>query len=334
MLKKIQGCLFGGAIGDALGMPYAGLTRESISKFTDLEQFRSSQSIRSLFLPLGAIADSDEGDLLEAGQWTDDTQLTLALAESLLEEGGIFIPEAWGHKLVRWLNDEPRGPGLSSLHAAIQLRSGGVFWDESADPYGQGCGAATRVAPIAILFEKAPELRRSNAITQAMVTHGLPEAVAASLAVCEAIAKVLPMTQKEIDSWDGAFFLTELASQVQSVSSVFSNCLQTAANLLQDNAPPADAVRAIGVSALAQEATTTALYLIAQNPTRFDQSLIDSVRLTGDAVESIATMVGAISGAMHGIDGIPGTWKENVEDHARLLSISQRLCDARVRSSK
>ena len=95
MFKKIYGCLLGGAIGDALGMPFTGLSRAEIAQIGIIRSFEKARTTASLFLPLGAIGDSEEGDLLEAGQWTDDTQLALALAETILDEGGLFIPEVW-----------------------------------------------------------------------------------------------------------------------------------------------------------------------------------------------------------------------------------------------
>ncbi len=329
MFKKIYGCLLGGAIGDALGMPFTGLSRTEITQYGAVHTFEMSCTTASLFLPIGAIADSEEGDLLEAGQWTDDTQLTLALAETILEEGGLFIPEAWGHKLVRWLNEEPRGPGLSTLHAAIQLRSAGVFWDESAAPEGGGCGAATRVAPVALLFHHSPELRRAHALTQALVTHGHVDAQAAAVAVCEAIAFVLPMNPGDFETWDGVAFLNSLASEVENNSPAFSKCLRVARNLLEDNVEPEDAIRVLGTSAWSREAVPAALYLVAQNPNDFQELLLNSLNLTSDATESIACIVGAIGGAMHGVDAIPEEWRLGVEDPVRFQALAERISNRR-----
>ena len=319
--------MLGGAIGDALGMPFTGLSRAEITQIGLIRSFDTARTTASLFLPLGAIGDSEEGDLLEAGQWTDDTQLALALAETILDEGGLFIPEAWGHKLVRWLNEEPRGPGLSTLHAAIQLRSAGVFWDESADPNGGGCGAATRVAPIALLFHHSPELRRAHALTQALVTHGHEDAQAAAIAVCEAVAFVLPMNLDDIATWNGVDFLEKLASEVESLSPAFSNCLRVARNLLEDQVDPADAIRVLGTSAWSREAVPAALYLVARDPSDFRELLLNCLNLTSDATESIACIVGAIGGAMHGVDAIPEEWRLGVEDPARFEALAERIAN-------
>ena len=347
MLKKIIGCLLGGAIGDALGMPVVGLSRAEIAELGGVRTFLASKGAATLLIPLNVIADSEAGDLLEAGQWTDDTQLTLALAETILEESGRFIPEAWAHKLVHWLNDEPRSPGVSTLQAAMQLRTGGVFWDESGDPDGAGCGAATRTAPIAIFFRNTAALRRECALTQAQTTHGHPDARAATLAVCEAIVSVLPIRSDFETHLNGIRLLERLAEETASVSLAFSECLLLARNLIEDGAEEGDAVRALGTSAWSRESVPAALYLIARHLDQckaanagmariergagkssvdaFESLLLKSVNLSGDATESIATIVGSIAGALHGIDAIPMAWQAEVEGADRIRDLSERL---------
>ena len=140
---KTIGCLFGGAIGDALGMPLTGKTRAEIAALGPVSEFLPADQTAPVTLPLTALAELEADDLLGPGQWTDDTQLTLALAETLVEERGLFVPDTWAHALVRWLNNAPRGPGLSSLEAAVQLRTGGAEWDEAADP-GEAAAARRR----------------------------------------------------------------------------------------------------------------------------------------------------------------------------------------------
>ncbi len=347
MFKKIIGCLLGGAIGDALGMPVVGMSRSEINGMGGVQTFLASKGVSVISIPLNVIADSEAGDLLEAGQWTDDTQLSLALAETILEESGRFIPEAWAHKLVHWLNNEPRSPGVSSLQAAMQLRTGGVFWDESADPEGAGCGAATRSAPIALFFRNSPELRREFVLQQAQTTHGHPDAHAAALSVCEAIACVLPIRTDFETNLSGIGLLERLAEATASISLPYSECLLLARNLLEDEVEAGDAVRAIGTSSWSREAVPAALYLIARHLDEckaekagftsiehgvgkssvdaFESLLLRSVNLTGDATESIATIVGSVAGALHGIDAIPALWQEKAEGADRIRDLAERL---------
>jgi len=179
--SKSVGCIFGGAIGDALGMPLTGFSPEEIGLLGGISEFQPALNSAPYTIPLTALGDGEIEEPLGSGQWTDDTQLTLALAEALIEEHGLFVPERWANGLVRWLNESPRSPGQSSLEAAMQLRTGGAMWDEAADPDGAGCGAAARVAPIGIVYSSDPTVRRRSAVLQAMVTHGNADAQAAAV---------------------------------------------------------------------------------------------------------------------------------------------------------
>lgn len=325
---KTIGCVFGGAIGDALGMPLTGRTRAEIAALGSISDFMAAEQTAPVLLPLTALADPEPDDLLGPGQWTDDTQLTLALAEALAAEQGLFVPDTWAHTLVRWLNNAPRGPGLSSLEAAVQLRTGGALWDEAADPEGGGCGAATRAAPIGLAYARDPVVRRRCAVLQAMTTHGHPDAHAAALAVAEAVALVLPMPPAALEHWGGGAFLQTLIDAVRGHSpefEEFARCLELARSLLLDDVDTETAVRVLGVSAWSREAVPTALYLVARHPHDFEKLLWSAVNLTGGAVESIATIAGAIGGALHGVTALPARWRRGVEDAPRILAAALAL---------
>jgi ADP-ribosylglycohydrolase len=326
--SKFIGCLLGGAIGDALGMGFIGWTRAQLARSGEQHDFRGSTETAPISVPFADFGDPEFDDPLGPGQWTDDTQLTLALAETLIEEAGMLVPEAWAHKLVRWLNDYPRAPGLSTLQAAIQLRTGGVLWDEAADPDGAGCGAATRVSPVALFYADDPDRRRYAALLQAQITHGHPDAHAAAFVVAEAIAQVLPLTVETLPDWNGTAFLSNLISLVRAASPDFTNlaqCLELSLSLLRDNVEPEAAIQAIGVTAWSREAVPCALYCVARFPQDFERLLVNAVNLSGGATESIGSLVGAIGGALHGIDTIPLRWKAGVEEAPRLLQTAQAL---------
>lgn len=328
---RFVGCLLGAAIGDALGIPGTGRTKPAGVETGALPEYADAPDARAFVLPLQEQGDSEMGDSLTAGQWSDDTQLTLALAETLAEEAGLFIPEAWQYKLVRWLSSEPRAPGLSSLHAAMQFRMGGFEWNEAADPEGAGCGAATRVAPVGLLYARDPLARRAVAVTQAQMTHGHPDASAAALAVAEAVAAAIAMTAEDLAAWDGIRFLDSLREKVERASpeyAEFANCIKLAGRLLEDDVETATAIRVLGVSAWSREAVPCALYIVARTPGSFEAMMADAVGLTSNAVESIATLVGAIGGALHGEAAVPLPWLEGLEEAGRITEVAEALFHA------
>jgi ADP-ribosylglycohydrolase len=327
-ISKYTGCLLGAAIGDALAAPFTGLTVAQIEATGRVGRFLPAREARSFTIPLGELGEAEIGDLLAAGQWTEDVQLLLALAEALIDENGAFIPEAWAHSLVRWLNGAPRAPGISTLQTAIQLRTGGVLWDEAADPEGAGCGAAARVAPVALLFPTDARQRASVAITQAQVTHEHPDAQAAAFAIAEAVALLLSFDPALLSTWDGLVFLETLSARVEAQSphfAEFAHCLTLARALLEDGVEFATAVRVLGTSGWSREAVPCALFCIAYSPGDFDTLLRRVVAVTAGSTEAIACMVGALAGAMHGLDTIPISWRAGVEEARTILDTARTL---------
>ena len=327
-ISKYTGCLLGAAIGDALATPFAGLSIDEIARVGTAGEFAPAREARSFFIPIGELGDAEIGDKLAPGEWTEDVQLMLALADALLEENGAFIPEAWAHSLVRWLNSEPRSPGVSSLQTAIQLRTSGMLWDEAADPEGAGCGAAARVPPVALLFPTQPEPRADAAVTQAQVTHEHPDAQAAALAVAEAIAFLLPLDHSDLADWDGSAFLTVLIDRIEARSphfAEFARCLVLARTLLDDKVEFATAVRVLGVSGWSREAVPCALFCVAHSPHDLEALLRQVVALTAGSTEAIACMVGALAGALHGLDAVPMHWRAGVESGQSILSTARAL---------
>ncbi len=328
MELKYIGCLFGGAIGDALGMPVTGRTYDEIAALGGISDFMPATDTAPVTIPLTALAEPETEDILGPGQWTDDTQLALGLADTLIAERGLFVPDSWAHALVRWLNSSPRAPGLSSLEAAVQLRTGGAEWDEAADPEGAGCGAATRAAPVGLAYPFDVPTRRRVACLQALVTHGHPDAQASALAVAEAVALMLPLGPDAPAAWNGSDFLQTLIDAVRSHSSEFdgfANCLEIAKSLLDQDLDARTAVRVLGVSAWSRESVPAALYLVARYPASLELLLSSAVNLTGGAVESIAAIAGAIGGALHGATALPARWRRQVEDGPRLLETAIAL---------
>lgn len=325
---KTIGCLLGGAIGDALGMPLNGLTREEIAATGPVLDFLPSARITSLIVPVAELGEAEIGDPLLAGQWTGITQLTLHLAETLLDENGLLVPEAWAHRFVRWLHNEPRHPDSSSLYTGMLLRAGDLNWDEAAEPDGSSGETAARVAPVALAYANAPERRRRAALLQSQVSHGSPDAHAAALAVAEAIVRVLPVDSDALAAWDSVSFLNGLVETVRDASpefAEFARCLALVPLLIEDDVPPASAIQALGVTEWARESVPTAFYCVARTPNDFEAILTNAVNLTGGAVSTIAAIAGSVAGALHGVEAIPERWRSGVEESERILATARAL---------
>ena len=179
MLDQVRGMLYGLALGDALGWPVEPL---------------SLGQIRSTYGPQGI------QELPEPALFTDDTQMTLAIAEALIKAGDRNLEglmNAVSRRFVEWLRNPEsyRAPGASCLYGASQLARG-VPWREAGKLDSKGCGAAMRVAPIGYLYQHdLPRLREVAAAT-ALPTHRHPAAelgaVAGAYLVKLALDRVSP----------------------------------------------------------------------------------------------------------------------------------------------
>src|SRR3954447_22619984 len=171
--KKASGCLFGLAIGDALAAP---------------TEFLSMDQIIERFGPFGPREPSP--------CVTDDTQMTLAVAEALLATEKPFSPLALERSLrehyIAWSGgpDNNRAPGATCMEACDRLADG-EDWIDATVLSSKGCGANMRVAPVALLPRgKDGITERSRAAIaqfQAALTHAHPTALAAADLTCAAI---------------------------------------------------------------------------------------------------------------------------------------------------
>ena len=122
------------------------------------------------------------GIIPQDGTWTDDTAMTIAVAEALIDS----IDDTEGqfrriliHNLHRWGNKYPNaGYGGRFLEWLTEWKT---------EPYGSwGNGSAMRVSPVGWMFDTIEETERMAEITAA-VTHNHPEGIKGAQAVAVAI---------------------------------------------------------------------------------------------------------------------------------------------------
>lgn len=139
---QIEGMFFGIAISDALGMPAKNLPIE--------EKEQKYGRIISYVRPDG----HKWFDGREAGTWTDDTQLTLLVADSLIECKEINLDDLAKHHIEYWQKEGDLGFGPTT-RAAIKKLASGVHWSKSGKSnnpkHGFGNAMPMKVGPIGAL---------------------------------------------------------------------------------------------------------------------------------------------------------------------------------------
>jgi poly(ADP-ribose) glycohydrolase ARH3 len=287
---RARGALLGTFVGDALGMPYEGRPLDEVPERVEMLEAR-----------------------LGRGTYTDDTQMMIALAESLIACG--HVDQQHLARALRDAHDAGRGYG-GGTRRVFELWAAGTAVAKAAaqifDGHGsRGNGAATRVAPVAVRFAHDPDRLAVEAAASARLTHAHPVGVDAAVVQATAIAAAL-RDDHILDAARAAARTAEL-----------TNSLRHVAELLHSPREPRQVHSRLGSSSDACQSVCAAIYAATAHPS-FERAVTFAVRLGGDT-DTIAAMTGAISAARSGAAAIPTRWLDALEDGVRGRSYVESL---------
>ncbi|WP_267381293.1 MULTISPECIES: ADP-ribosylglycohydrolase family protein [unclassified Sphingomonas] len=280
---RAVGCLLGGAIGDALGV-----TNEFVEgwRVTPLTRIVGGGWLKR-----------------KPGEWTDDTAMSIALAMSLADCGGLH-EEDFLDRLRRWLyygdyscTGKCDDVGLLTRAAITNFSQTRKVRAGRTDIMSAGNGSLVRMAPIAIRFQHdLPEMLVA-ADCQSRCTHGAPEVIDACRAFGTLLVEALNGGGRgvlEPRAWDGT----------KNVSRVLAGSWRGRERSQID---PSGWVVATLLAAIWSVATTRT----------FEDAVLRAANLGGDA-DSIAATAGQLAGAIYGASAIgeslsaPIAWRDQV----------------------
>ncbi len=314
---RILGSLLGTAVGDALGMPIEGL---------------SHQNVRTYYKGIKEYRDDDQRGDLDAGQWTDDTQMTFALVRALAQSS---TPSEWpaavSEQYVALRADARRWGTTSS--AAIDRLANGTPPDEAGLPDRDSDGAAMRAAPLGVWWaatdaERQPAFEAIHPVLS--VTHRHPAALSAGWGQAWAVRSLLRLESVEAFDrdafWDGLIDVTTWAEERLDGDHRVSDRLRLLADRI-DSFPLDLRDACDGVSVRADEAWPFACAMVARRPHLLENTLLSGINVGGDA-DTTGAMMGALLGAIHGWSALPAEWREGLEDAIRLRRQAEALVAA------
>jgi ADP-ribosyl-[dinitrogen reductase] hydrolase len=121
---------------------------------------------------------------IDPGRYTDDTQMSLAIAE-LLADGVEWTPLNLADKFVEVYRRDPRVGYAGGFQGFLQTVTSGSQFLKGIRPDSDKSGAAMRVGPVGLLPTVAEV--RHHASVQARVTHDTPAGVASAEAAALAV---------------------------------------------------------------------------------------------------------------------------------------------------
>jgi ADP-ribosyl-[dinitrogen reductase] hydrolase len=293
---RVAGALIGSAVGDALGAPF---------EFGPPGQF----SARFPTEARGVATEMCGGGSLrwEPGEFTDDTQMALLTAWSLLERGGLDEADVFD-RFRRWAQAEP--PDIGS-QTRVVLGSGRP-WDVAATEYFQlhghaaGNGSLMRATPAAIRFSREGRgLTMDAARRISALTHGDPAAGEGCAVFAELVRVAL----------DGGDPLAAVPAALQHVAPEHRD--RWAAVLAPDWTPD----RATESNGAVWPTLGQAVWALRRGRS-FAEVLRLVIDLGGDT-DTGAEVAGGLAGAVYGIAGIPIRWTSVV--HGRVPGHGERV---------
>ena len=285
MKSKFIGALIGTAVGDASGAPLEGYSMDEVSS---------------------VCGGNDTWEMI-SGRYTDDTEMMIGVAESLIENKG-FNGEDMALRFIENY-DQSRGYGPGSKEALRRITEG-ESWKEASKTLfrgkgSYGNGAAMRIAPVGIFYYDDADKLREIAYTSSHITHSHVLGKEGAALQAFSIALAVRGTEKEA-------MMLELKDFVKT--EVYKEKLSKVESLLENGTEVSkkEVISELGNGEAAFNSVPTAVYSFLRADS-FKDAVVYAVSLGGDT-DTIGAMTGAISGAYYGEAAIPEVWEKKLEE--------------------
>ncbi len=287
---RIEGVLLGAAAGDALGAGYE----------FGCAPFPTDGRARMIGGGLGPFA---------PGEWTDDTAMTVAIAEGLVADGrradrGVDLAAIGAH-FLDWFRADPPDVG-NATRAVLAAARDGADLARAARHHldghprgGAGNGALMRTAPVALYHLGVEAAMAETARAVAALTHADPLAGDACVLWCVGIDRAV--REDRLDGVrDGLAWIPEERRE------------RWAGWLAEAEAGPPERFRPNGFTVPALQAAWAAcLHTVADEaaPDRQLEVALHRAVGIGDDTDTVAAIAGALLGGRWGAAAIPAEWR-------------------------
>ncbi|MEV0742075.1 ADP-ribosylglycohydrolase family protein [Streptomyces sp. NPDC050549] len=277
--ERAVGAVLSSAVGDALGAPF---------------EFGPEGVFSARFPAPGHGGEMCGGGGWDPGEATDDTQMAVLVAESLLECDGLRLPDMFG-RFRRWAAADPKDIGLQTE----AVLGSGDPWDLAAALHfqtsqrGAGNGALMRAAPSAVRFSRAGRD-----------------------ATMDAARRISALTHGDRAAWEGTAALHELIRVALEDRDPLDAVEETLGHVHPDHRERYAVVLAPGWHpGLATEfngavwpCLGSALWAV-RTTSSYEEALRAAIDLGGDT-DTVAAVTGGLAGAVYGSAAIPEHWSE------------------------
>lgn len=297
--NRIAGALYGVAIGDALGAPLEFMSKEEISR------------------KHGRVTEMIGGGWLNVvpGEITDDTQMTLAVAEGIIEGPDNPI-QAIGKRFIEWARSGPNDIGGT---CSMSIRWA-AFLGQNNEPDEEKWFEASKYTS-----ETNGGRSGGNGALMRTVYPGLY--YKELLMAVETAGAIAQMTHWDKKSTEACNLYTEMIHLItESISR--EEALQIIRDVLKDSEYSLKARKQLKPTGYVVDSFNCALHSIAVTGT-FEDAIIEAANLGGDA-DTIAAIAGGLAGVIYGYNEIPVRWIQTLDPGIRKQLV--KLVDAAVKN--
>jgi ADP-ribosylglycohydrolase len=302
-IEKYIGTAWGLATGDSVGYPVEFMTNEE----------KRDMGGSEMIYHTGNVGDHPKG------VYSDDTQMSIAVANGLLRSETTNVDEIMyhiGREFVTWYDseDNDRAPGNTCMGGVRNIKDG-LDWRISGIDGGNGCGAAMRSAPIGLAFYNDLDKLKEIASASAVCTHNSKSAEATAIANAYLVAR-------GIRNEDPTQSLEAVRDFTRGISSGFTYKLDLLEDVLAHS--PETAFRVIGEGWKGNDAVAGALYCALKTDFNHRDAILMAADNAGDA-DSVASIAGGIVGAHMGHNAIDRSFLKRLENRDGLRKLAVDL---------
>lgn len=307
--NAIKGALYGVAVGDALGAPL---------EFMSADQIKRRHGLVTEMIGGGWLS-------VKPGEITDDTQMTLAVAEGIVANPGNPIEEV-GTRFIEWMRSGPKDIGgtcSASISRAASIAAGRTSnKNPSAGdrPTEDDWYRASKDTAI-----RNGNRSGGNGALMRTVYPGLY--YQGRLMAVETAAAIAQMTHWDEESNEACEIYTDMIYLITEAISR-EEALQIIRDVLKDSEYSLKARKQLKPTGYVVDSFNCALHSIAATVT-FEDAIIEAANLGGDA-DTIAAIAGGLAGVIYGYNEIPVRWIQTLDPGIRKQL--DKLVDAAVKN--
>ena len=326
IVERIAGGMIGLACGDALGAP---------------AEFRSRAFIEQ---KCGRLTEMTGGGIWDPGEWTDDTGMTLCMADGILERPDDPV-EAVGTRFLTW-SKKAKDVGdtiasvLESLPTPNPSLKGGEpnvgDWAKASrtspaarSSRAAGNGSLMRTLPVALAYPSAWEMLTVSARLSSM-THWDPQAETACAIYClwiDALLRGSSMRDGWTSALDSARKIVDhgpLAPDTPGPSPLPDTFWQRLADV---ETRTYDQLQPTGYAGYVVDCLEAAVWCCLKAEDA-EEAITLAVNLAGES-DTIGAVAGGAAGVHWGVGALPARWTSVLFGLGRLSEVSQRLDELR-----